>query len=650
MIDFSLYQILSYHVFIIGKSYKIGFNKQKFLTMESLENLTQLIRDTSQPIATRRAAVVDIADIGTEAAYNCLIDALSDPAPGVRREVANALQHANYTKATPALEDALRKEDSDLTRWSLIDALGNIGTLAALPTLETLLESELSPLTRREIQKSIDLINRRHPDDYTVDTDQETNRTDVVSETETDSDQSAILRSDEIEVTDNSDDINRHQTTSDSDTAHEGLPEPSDSIEEDSAAINDVIPVAALDDKEEITQETGSESISEKVESTSSDSEEYIDEDSTEPTIERTGRITTTPVLPVLVPNTSLVVYNQEDSSLKPSFYALVLRPSMYLSKRWLSRSRLYLVLLSLLIGATVALVYSQVQRLPRPPYAPNLELTYLNNPEDYLATGSLYLQQGNYRKAIEELSFVVGVEDIDLKLYKCLGDAYFQEKQYAHAIESYQYYLAAREVQPYQLFVAEASFSLGSIGEDEQKSADYKTFNALGISYRRLGQFDKAHDAYVRAIGIAPKESQAYSNLAELYSDGYQQKPKLSLGLAYASVIQNPYVASSHDIIGWTLGKTGRFDKATDSLEQAYRLQSDYIPTLYHITELAEKRLHPEKTLDYVETDFSKKVRRKNITRAEILDVLAFLYEKASQKHTRFRPSLYQKRGLKWR
>ncbi len=618
--------------------------------MTSLENLTHLIRDTSQPIATRRATVVEIASIGTEEAYNSLIYALSDPAPGVRREAANALLHANYTKATHALEVALRKEDSDLTRWSLIDALGNIGTLSALPTLETLLETELSPLTRREIQKSIDLINRRHPDDNTTDTDKEINRSDVVSETETDSDQSAILRSDEIELTDNSDDNNLKQSTSDSDTTREDLPEPSDIIEEDSTSNETVIPVAALDEKAESTQESGSESISDDGDTTSSDTEEYINADSAEPTIEQAVRTTTTPILPVLAQNTSLVVYNEEDSRHKPSFYALVLRPSMYLSKRWLSRGRLYLVLLSLLIGATVALVYSQVQRLPRPPYAPNMELTYLNNPEDYLATGSLYIQQGNYRKAIEELSFVAGVKNIDLRLYKYLGDAYFQERKYAHAIESYQYYLAAREVQPYQLFVAEASFSLGSIGEDEQKSADYKTYNALGISYRRLGQYDEARDAYVKAIGIAPKESQAYSNLAELYSDGYQQKPKLSLGLAYASVIQNPFVASSHDILGWTLGKTGRFEKATDSLERAYRLQSDYIPTLYHITELAEKRLHPEKTVDYVEKDFSKKVRQKNITRTEILDVLAYLYGKDSQKHTRFRPSLYQKRGLKWR
>lgn len=615
--------------------------------MATLEKLTQLIRDTSQPIATRRAAVVEIADIGTEQAYHCLIDALSDPAPGVRREAANALQHSNYAKATPALEDALRKEDSDLTRWSLIDALGNIGTLAALPTLETLLASELSPLTRREIQKSIDLIYRRNPDNSVAETDEESNQSYQEAETETDSEQTPILLSDEIEATDSSDENDRLQITPDSDTTDESLPEPSNIIEEENVPDDEVAAATELEDRKRITQETGSE-LESDVESTSSDSDEYIEEDDAEPTIEQTGRTTTTPVLPVLVPNTSLVVYNQEDSSHRPSFYALVLRPDMYLSKRWILRGRLYLVLLSLLIGATVALVYSQVQRMPRSPYAPNLELTYLKNPEDYLATGSLYIQQGDYRKAIEELGFVVGVKNIDPKLYKYLGDAYFQEKQYAHAVESYEYYLAAREIQPYQLFVAEASFSSGSIGEDEQKSSDYKAFNALGTCYRRIGQFDKARDNYVKAIGIAPKESQAYSNLAELYSDGYQQKPKLSLSLAYASVIQNPFVASSHDMMGWTLGKTGRFNKATNSLEDAYRLQSDYIPTLYHITELAEKRIHPEKTFDYFEQDFSKKVNRKNITRAEILDVLSFIYEKDAHKHTRFRPSLYQKRGLK--
>ena len=615
--------------------------------MATLEKLTHLIRDTAQPIATRRAAVVEIADIATEKAYDCVIVALSDPAPGVRREAAKALQNTHYAKATPALEDALRKEDNDLTRWSLIDALGNIGTLAALPTLETLLASELSPLTRREIQKSIDLIYRRHPDTNASEIDEESNQSYQESETETDSEQTAILRSDEIEVTDNLNKKNSHQTTSDSDTTDENLPEPSHIIEEENVPVDEVATATELEDREGNTEEIGSELESDDVESTSSDSDEIIEEKDAEPTIEQTGRSATTPVLPVLVPNTSVVVYNQEDSSHKPNFYALVLRPNMYLSKRWISRSRLYIVLLSLLIGATVALVYSQVQRMPRSPYAPNLELTYLKNPEDYLATGSLYIQQGDYRKAIEELSFVVGVKNIDVKLYKYLGDAYFHEKQYAHAIESYQYYLAAREIQPYQLFVAEASFSFGSIGEDEKNSSDYKTFNALGTCYRRLGQFDKARDTYVKAIGIAPKESQAYSNLAELYSDGYQQKPKLSLGLAYASVIQNPFVASSHDILGWTLGKTGRFNKATNSLDQAYRLQSDYIPTLYHITEVAEKRLHPKKTLDYVEQDFSKKVNRKNITRTEILDVLSFIYEKDAHKHTRFRPSLYQKQGL---
>ncbi len=617
--------------------------------MATLEKLTQLIQDTSQPIATRRAVVVEIADIGTEDAYRSLIDALSDPAPGVRREVANVLQHSNYTQAAPALEDALRKEDSDLTRWSLIDALGNIGTLAALPALETLLASELSPLTRREIQKSIDLIYRRHPDNSVAETDEENNQSYQGTETEIDSEQTPNLCSDEIEVTDSSDENDRLQTTSDSDTTDESLPEPSNKIEEENVPDDESIATTELEDRKKITQETGSELETEEVESTPSDSDEYIEADD-EPTIEQTSRTTTTPILPVLVPNTSVVVYNQEDSSHRPSFYALVLRPNMYLSKRWLSRSRLYLVLLSLLIGATVALVYSQVQRMPRSPYAPNLELTYLKNPEDYLAAGNLYIQQGDYRKAIEELGFVVGVKDIDPKLYKYLGDVYFQEKQYAHAIESYEYYLSAREIQPYQLFVAEASFSSGSIGEDEQKSSDYKTFNALGMCYKRLGEFDKAHDTYVKAIGIVPKESQAYSNLAELYSDVYQQKPKLSLGLAYASVIQNPFVASSHDILGWTLGKIGRFNKATNSLEQAYRLQSDYIPTLYHITELAEKRIHPEKTLDYVEQDFSKKVNRKNITRTEILDVLSFIYEKDAHKYTRFRPSLYQKRGLKWK
>ncbi len=618
--------------------------------MPSLDQLIQFIRDRSQPIATRRAAVVEIAEMGRVEAYPHLVEALTDPAPGVRREAANALQKTNFAEATTALENALKNEDSDLTRWSLIEALGRIGTVSALPTLVTLLNEELSPLTRREIQKSIDLINIRHPDSFDSESIAETETIEEDIERKVEVDESYRLSSDQIEMNEDTTEDEPQTTPLDKDQNNANRYDIENDLVENTLPDDPAVTTIDLDnDHDEVSPEaTPYEEMSSDDEVNESETVIDVESETEQRGIEHGGWTITAPALPVLVPNTSVVIYEQEDTKHKPSFYALVLRPNMYLSKRWLSRGRLFLTLLLLLFGATITLVYSQLQRLPRSPYKPNAELVYLENPEDYLSTGSLYMQQGDYRRAIEEFEFVSGVESMDFALYKYLGDAYFQESQYAHAIEAYQYYLTARQIQPYQLFVAEASFSSDNRSEEQQNSLDYRTYNNLGIAYKCLGQFDEARDAFERAMQLAPKESEAYSNLAKLYSDGYQQRPKLTLGLAYSAVKLNPFVASSHDIIGWTLGKEGRFNSAKIALEQAYRLQSDYIPMLYHLTEIAEMTGHPDKTLEFVEKGLKQKIQRRNLTRSDILNVLSFLYENDSQKFSRFSASLYSQRGLR--
>ena len=630
--------------------------------MASFDQLIQLIRDTSQPIATRRAAVAEILNIGGDEAYPHLVTALSDPAPGVRREAANALQIANFVQATAALVETLKNEDSDLTRWSLIEALGKIGTVSALPTLETFLNEELSPLTRREIQKSIDLINTRHPDAQVSDKTEETYINQEVSESERElsdtsgSDLNQENLRDDITVDD------RQIVTTESEEDFEDIPDDAYLIDEENTLDEPEATSHDTDiDTEEMTPEvtadertladtasSDSENVSDTFVDVGVDVDVDVEPETEQGGVDYGGRTTSAPALPVLVPNTSVVIYEQDENRNGPSIYSMVLRPNMYLSKRWVSRSRLYFTLLFLLLGATIALIYSQVKRQPRSPYKPNVELVYLENPDDYLATGSLYMQQGDYRRAIEEFEFVRGVESMDSALYKNLGDAYFLENQYAHAVEAYEYYLEAREIEPYQLFVAEASFSTNSQSEEQQISSDYKIYNMLGTAYRFLCQYDKAQAAFEKAVALAPKESEAFRNLAVLYSDGYEQRPKLTLGLAYAAIKLNPFVASSHDIIGWTLGKDGRYNSATNALDQAYRLQSDFLPMLYHYSEIAEKTRFPDKTLEFVEKDLQQKIRQRNITRADILDVLSYIYENESQKYSRFSTSLYKKRRLK--
>ena len=629
--------------------------------MPSFEQLTQNLTDTSQPIATRRAAVIEIGNIGGAQALPILLKALSDTAPGVRREAASALQKCDFQQATSALVDALKDEDSDLTRWTLIEAIGNIGDVSALPALESLLSTDVSPLTRREVQKSIDLITTRYPDTDTVETTSENSGPVIAS---TASPEFSDLPSSEVEQPELS-----QETTSENVTADEypdDSPPNSDEliiIEDTSESLpiteenipSDDIETPIIDltiDEEPQTDETVVEETSDSVASSqvpATDIEDdFVPPEDPVPAIEMLKRHGSTPALPVLVPNTSVVIYEQEDEKFKPNVFAIMLRPNAYLSKRWVYRTRLFLALLFLLAAASIALVYSQVQRRPRPPYLPSTEIAFVENPQHYLDAGSFFIQQSDYRSAIEMYELIRGIDSMDPVLYKNLGFAHFQENQYALSVEAYEFYLQARKTKPYQPFIAEASYSSNIDDNEKGDSSNYKTYNTLGTAHRRLGNLHKARLAYETAIKIAPNEAEAYNNLAQLYSDGYQQKHLLTQALAYAAVGLNPDIASHHDTLGWIIGKSGRFNKATNALEQAIRLQSDYVPAFYHLTEIVQKSKHSEKDIQVVQNALIKKMYHTRKSRQSIQKVLSHIYETDSQEIPRFSTSFLHLRGIK--
>ena len=301
--------------------------------------------------------------------------------------------------------------------------------------------------------------------------------------------------------------------------------------------------------------------------------------------------------LPVLVPNTSVVIYGQEKTALAPSIFAIMLRPGSYLSKQWVTRTKLYLSLCCLLTAAAIMLIYSQVQRQTRSPYIAGFEIEFVGDPQRYLDEGDFHFQQGNYRRAIEAYELIRAVDTLAVDFYKNLGFAYFQENRYALAAEAYEFFLEAQQNQTVEPFVAEAS-NRGSLrrSEAQRMSDNYKIYNALGTAYLHLGDFHEAYRAYKEAIALAPNEAEAYSNLALLYSEGYQQKPRLAEALAHTAVRLNPDVARYHTMLGRLLAKRGQVNKAISTLERAIRLQSDYLPAYYHLTAAALKSKQSKK------------------------------------------------------
>lgn len=629
--------------------------------MTLIEQLAKKIIDTSQPITTRRAAIIEVAGIGGDEALPILLEALSDSAPSVRREAVNAIQGFNSQDVTPTIVDALYSEENDLTLWKMIEVLGQIGSSDALPKLKVLFKTAVSPLTKREVQKSIQLIESRSAND---DSSKKTEPTSVKPQTKSEITTPSKSFVDIPEPTDKNDEITGQDveyskaSLVESDDEHDQVMDTNDDVIEDSSESftvdddnteSDVVEQPIIELSIEQDEEMGSVSTDSSETVTTEDGvriqnddpkvEQPIDSD-----IEVQGRRVSSPALPVLVPNTSVVIYEQDDDRFQPSVYDIMLRPNTYLSKRWISRTRLYLVLVSLLLASTIVMVYSQVQRQPRSPYRHGYEKAFVPDPQRHYEDGNLFIQQANFRRAIDVYELIRSVDNINPLLYKNLGYAYFQENQYALATEAYNYFLQTRQKETFQPFVAEAAYSENG---SEDESSDYTIYNILGTAYRNLGQFDNARFSFEKAITIAPNEAEAYSNLAQLYSYSYQQKNLLAEALGYAAVRLNPGIAATQDTLGSILGRNGRLNKATDLLAQAVRLQSDYYPAHYHLSLVAQKSSQPEKALNIIESNL-KKYRRSKQTRSTVLDILSYNYEKKARNIEKFLPSLYNLRGIK--
>ena len=333
--------------------------------------------------------------------------------------------------------------------------------------------------------------------------------------------------------------------------------------------------------------------------------------------------------LPVLAPSTSAVPYHPNGTALEltyTNFFLALLHPSKYLSKQWISRTRVYLILWAVLIAGVVGFIQHQKHFRAEPTPFSRIGLNADELPElikRSLAEGDFYIQEGFYRKAINSYELSRGLGALPIDFYRKLGFAYFKEGQYALAVEAYELFLAAQDNETPDAFTAEASlvgvYPLTSVGEGDTRN--YETYNILGTAYAKLGRVLDAEHAYEQAIRLASKYGETYNNLARLYADNYQQpltaglvdpmtSPKLRLAeaLAYTAVTLNPDVAAYHDTLGWILSRRGQVNKAMKTLERAIDLQKDAVEPHYHLAQVALEANERKKAANAIRNVFKLK------------------------------------------
>ncbi len=662
--------------------------------MLSVEQLIQNLMNTTQPSVVRCSAIVNIVSQGSSQGIEALIEVLADSDSMVRREAAMALQQMDATRATQPLLEALQVESNDLTLWALLEAIGELATPDALPMLESL-RTTGSMLTRIEAKKSMARIEGRYANGDTslspeasesvlhaeqIDPNEPSPTTDFIDSQTTP----------EEDIVESESNVPPHnmagsqatppddlfiEAVEDTETVESGEKQPTEfekifiSPSVDADEITDISDyTASTDERVDVPRETESaddvtdtpeksaentqsktptETLTTDTESTQREKEDQEIDDLAE-SIARSSRLAGSSVnLPVLAPNASTVPYDPKGTALEPAqtnFFLTLIHPGRYLSRQWVQRTRVYLILWAVLV--IVIIGFTQYQKHTKMELSPlsRFGLSMSELPElvkRSLAEGDFYIQEGYYRKAINSYELSRGLGALPVSFYRKLGFAYFKEGQHALSVEAYELFLEARAHENPDVFAAEASlvgvYPLTSV--EVGITRDYETYNILGTAYMKLGRVLDAKRTYEKAIQLVPKYGEAYNNLARLYADNYPNPiwmkdwrvgrleawtveahpqssdlprlqtslPSLRLAeaLAYTAVTLNPDVAAYHDTLGWVLSKRGQVNKAMKTLERAINLQSDAVEPHYHLAQVALKANERQKAIEAIRNVF---------------------------------------------
>lgn len=132
----------------------------------------------------------------------------------------------------------------------------------------------------------------------------------------------------------------------------------------------------------------------------------------------------------------------------------------------------------------------------------------------------------------------------------------------------------------PVILFVSTYLFFNANIfGEKTINPAlDYLT---MGLSYKKMGQIEKAVEAYKMAIKVNPNIADGYYDIGNIYAE--RKKLDEARKWYLMAIEADPRSAMAHNNLGNIYFETGVYDEALKHYEQAHILQPNYESPLYH-------------------------------------------------------------------
>jgi len=241
-----------------------------------------------------------------------------------------------------------------------------------------------------------------------------------------------------------------------------------------------------------------------------------------------------------------------------------------------------------------------------------------------------IYLSQGNYSKATEELQGIVQDDPGNAEAYYLLGTLAEEEKKLPDAADYYEktvllsdtrepaYYDLARVQinldRPREAVAtlerARKKFTLGFQGEflsalafegekdytnalkcltaaeviaktTEPKRLNGDFYFTQGAAYERAGNYDDAERCFEKSLQLAPDSAEALNYLGYMWADRGVKLDK-ARDLIEKAVKLEPQSAAYLDSLGWVLYKLDRPQEALGHIQKAIELSPDPDPTLY--------------------------------------------------------------------
>jgi len=214
------------------------------------------------------------------------------------------------------------------------------------------------------------------------------------------------------------------------------------------------------------------------------------------------------------------------------------------------------------------------------------------------LGRASTLRQAGKKEAAVEVLEQLAKSHGNLPAVHASLGDILRQKERFSEAAKAYD---RALEL------------------SGEPSPGDWFLFYARGISFERIGEWDKAEADFRMALKLNPDQPQVLNYL------GYslvEKKIKLdeALEMIKRAVAARPNDGYITDSLGWALYRLGRFEEAVAPMERAVELEpadpiiSDHLgDVLWAVGRKMEARFQWQRALSFEpEEEDAKRIRRK--------------------------------------